>query len=122
MSPIRNIKTLALQAKYSWNLQEAKGKYIERLNYIKAKLGNKPLTIENLREIDPEFANAYERILKSKGMNIFSKKLLNSATHNEVLVSNPKISAIFTDNIDNLPEEYLIKAQEENLPIVIINN
>ena len=101
-------------------LKDVDSKYIERLDYIKVKLGNKPLTIENLREIDPEFANAYERVLKSKGMNIFSKKLLNSSTHNEVLVSNPKISAIFTDNIDNLPEEYLIKAQEENLPIVII--
>ena len=39
---------------------------------------------------------------------------------NEVLVSNPKITALYTDDIDNVPVEYLIKAQEENLPIVII--
>ena len=39
---------------------------------------------------------------------------------NEFLVNNPKIAAIFTNDIDKLPEEYLIKAHEENLPIVII--
>ena len=39
--------------------------------------------------------------------------------HNEALVSNPKITGIFTDNIEKILEEYLVKAQEENLPIVI---
>ena len=95
-------------------------KYIARLDNIKAKLGSKPLTLENLRQIDPEFADAYVRAINSKGWGIFYKKLLKEFEHNEVLVSNPKISAIFTDNIDNIPEEYLIKAQEENLPIVVI--
>lgn len=45
--------------------------------------------------------------------------IMFSKHHNEVLVSNPKITGIFTDDINNIPEEYLIKAQEENLPIVV---
>lgn len=39
---------------------------------------------------------------------------------NEVLVGNPTISAIYTKDINNIPEEYLLKAQEENLPIILI--
>ncbi|MBD9223857.1 hypothetical protein EGQ24_08170, partial [bacterium] len=52
---------------------------------------------------------------------IDSASLLRSSWHNEALVSNPKITGIFTDNIEKLPEEYLVKAQEENLPIVIFD-
>ena len=45
--------------------------------------------------------------------------ILVNSYHNEVLVSNPKITAIFTSDIDKIPEEYLIKAQEEDLPIIV---
>ena len=81
------------------------------------------MTLENIEEIDPEFTKAYRKFLKRNGSEHTGEaSLLRSGWHNEVLVSNPKISAIFTDDIDKIPEEYLIKAQEENLPIVIINN
>lgn len=97
--------------------------YVKRLDEIKAKLGNRTMTLENIEEIDPEFAKAYREFLQRNDSEHTGKaSLLRSYWHNEVLVSNPKISAIFTDNINQLPEEYLIKAQEENLPIVIINN
>lgn len=87
--------------------------YIQRLEKIKTQLGNKPFTIQNIETIDPEFAQAYKTFLNS------DKSILVDSYHNEVLVSNPKITAIFTSDIDNIPEEYLIKAQEEDLPIIV---
>lgn len=87
--------------------------YIQRLENIKTQLGNKPFTIQNIEPIDPEFAQAYKTFLNS------DKSILVDSYHNELLVSNPKITAIFTSDIDNIPEEYLIKAQEEDLPIIV---
>lgn len=98
--------------------------YIRRLDNIKQQLGNKIMTFENLELIDPEFASAYKEFFNFDEVRRqnYDEFLLNSFHHNEVIVSNPNISAIFTDALHNIPEEYLIKAQEENLPIVIINN
>lgn len=95
--------------------------YIKRLDDIKYKLGNKTMSLENLELIDPEFAAAYRKFLSRDGSERTGEaSLMRSRWHNEILVSNPKISAIYTDDIDRLPEDYLIKAQNENLPIVII--
>ena len=95
--------------------------YADRLDEVKLKLGNRTMSLENIEKIDPEFAKAYREFLQRNGSEHTGEaSLLRSGWHNEVLVSNPKISAIFTDNIENIPEEYLIKAQEEDLPIVII--
>ena len=103
------------------DIKEMDELYIKRLDEVKAKLGNRTMTLENIEEIDPEFAKAYREFLKRNGTEHTGEaSLLRSNWHNEVLVSNPKISAIFTDDLDNIPEEYLIKAQEENLPIVVI--
>ena len=90
--------------------------YTRRLENIKEKLGNEPMTFDSIMEIDPEFANAYRYFLEPSNQS----SLMNQNRHNEVLVSNPQIIAIFTDNINNLPEEYLIKSQAENLPIVVV--
>lgn len=107
-------------------LKDMDNKYIARLDNIKAKLGDKPMTLDNIRVIDAELANAYKTFLDRDGANKSEKlydsaSLLRSNWHNEALVSNPKITGIFTDNIEKLPEEYLVKAQEENLPIVIFD-
>ena len=103
------------------DIQEMDKLYIERLDSIKSKLGNETMTLENIEKIDPEFAEAYRTFLKRNGTERTGEaSLLRSDWHNEVLVSNPKISAIFTDNIESLPVEYLKKSQEENLPIVIV--
>lgn len=107
-------------------LKDMDNKYIARLDNVKAKLGDKPMTLDNIRIIDAELANAYKTFLDRDGANkseklVDSASLLRSNWHNEALVSNPKITGIFTDNIENLPEEYLVKAQEENLPIVIFD-
>ena len=87
--------------------------YIQRLENIKTQLGNKPFTIQNIETIDLEFAQAYRTFL------VADNSILVDSYHNEVLVSNPKITAIFTSDINNIPEEYLIKAQEEDLPIIV---
>ena len=104
-------------------LKDMDNKYIARLDNVKAKLGDKPMTLDNIRIIDAELANAYKAFLDKDGANKTendnSAGLLRSSWHNEALVSNPKITGIFSDNIEQLPEEYLIKAQEENLPIVV---
>lgn len=100
-------------------IKETDTAYIQRLDKIKKELGAKTMTIESLEQIDPEFAQAYKKLLaaqKEDGSNF----LLNPEHHNEILVSNPKITALYTDDINNIPEEYLRKAQEEGLPIVII--
>lgn len=93
--------------------------YIRRLEHIKTELGGQPLTVSKLKEIDPEFAKAYEIILTDGYDGILANKPVNGIHHNEVLVSNPKISAIATDDLGSLPAEYLEKAQNEGLPIVV---
>lgn len=93
--------------------------YIKRLEHIKQELGDKNLSVALLKEIDPEFAKAYETILTDGYDGILASKPIGGIHHNEVLISNPSISAIATDDINKLPIEYLQKAQEENLPVVV---
>lgn len=106
-------------------LKDMDNKYIARLDNVKVMLGNKPMTLDNIRTIDTELADAYKAFLDKDGANKVehdnSASLLRSSWHNEALVSNPKITGIFTDNINKIPEEYLEKAQEEHLPIVIFD-
>ena len=92
--------------------------YIERMDNIKKQLGSKTMTIENLEQIDPEFAKAYKALLDAEakiGYNETGTFLMNEHSHNEVLVSNPKITALYTDDINTIPEEYLRKAMEEKI-------
>ena len=96
-------------------------KYIQRVDNIKAKLNGKPPTMKALREIDPEFAKAYENVMNSSWWNILISSILNKYSHNEVLVSNPRIIGIATKDLSNIPEEYLIMAQKEKLPIVVVD-
>ncbi len=103
--------------------REIDEKYIARMDRVKEQLGGEPLTLERLKEIDPELEKVYRQFF-SKTRNGFSrekvKALLSKDDHNEILVSNPTISGIFTKDIEALPTDYLIKAQEENLPVVIV--
>ena len=114
------------RAMVSDNIKTIRGlsneEYIKRLDNIKAKTQGQPLTMELLSQTDPEFADAYKELLARKnaqrGTN--SALLRNDKWWNEVLVSNPEITAIYTKDLSNLPDEYLKKAQEENLPIVVL--
>ena len=103
----------------SQQMKEIDKAYIERMDNIKKQLGTKTMTVENLEQIDPEFAKAYKALLEA-GYNEDGNFLMNGFSHNEVLVSNPKITALYTDDINTIPEEYLRKAMEEKIPIVII--
>ena len=114
-----NLKEILYGKEYDAKVCDAD--YVKRLDRIKQELDGRPMTMENLEEIDPEFAAAYREFFFGEERELKSdKRLLNNVHHNEVLVSNPRISAIYTDSLENLPEEYLQKAQEENLPIVVI--
>ena len=71
------------------------------------------------------FANAYKRFL-SKYESVGDKiehLLLNSdgLKWNEIIISNPQVTAISTRDLEHLPVEYLIKSQQDNLPIVILD-
>lgn len=88
--------------------------YVKRMDTVKSSLNGEVLTMEKLKSIDNELYDAYQKLFDSE-------TLLNGHCHNEALVSSPQISAIFTDNIDKLPEEYLVMAKEQNLPIVIFD-
>lgn len=90
--------------------------YIKRLDNLKQKANGAPLTLEKIKELDPEFGRAYETFLKKSGEEGF----LRDSHHNEVLVTNPRVKGIFTKDINELPEELIKYAQENNIPIVII--
>lgn len=96
--------------------------YIKRLASIKEKINSKQIDLDEVREIDPKLADAYEEFLsRDNSRHKFGKDaLMRNDYWNEVLVSNPSISAIYTKNLNSIPEEYLIKAEEEGLPIVIL--
>ncbi|MFI3300552.1 MAG: hypothetical protein R3Y28_03940 [Candidatus Gastranaerophilales bacterium] len=102
-------------------IREINKKYVERMENVKLQLGDETMTMERLQEIDPELASAYKEFLARRPQNSEeSISLLRDNWHNECLVSNPEITAIYTHDTSKLPEEYLIKAQEENLPIVVL--
>ncbi len=103
------------------NISDAE--YIKRLDNIKNQLGSDKLTLEKLQPIDPEFAQAYKTFLSRTTSieNPVENALLRNDSWNEVLVSNVSPCAIFTKDLNHIPEEYLQQAQKENLPIVILN-
>ena len=109
----------------SRNIKEIMGisddEYIKRLDSLKEKLGSETLSMDRLMELDPEMGNAYKEFLSRNASNFNdAHSLLSPNRCNEVLVSNPKITAIYTKDLDNIPEEYLIKAENEGLPIVVL--
>ncbi len=83
--------------------------YIARLSKIKHCKN-----LDEIRKIDSEFANAYDELFEKDN-------ILNSKRWSEYLVSNPKIQAIFTKDVEELPDEFLQYAQKNNLPVVVLN-
>jgi uncharacterized protein (UPF0216 family) len=111
----RQLKLQLFGDKTYFNSKETDSEYIKRVDNIKKHLGNKPMSLKELKKIDPEFAEAYMKMFSKEYGRIFSDR-----GQNEALVTNPEITGIITDDFDNLPAEYLEKAQRENLPIVVI--
>ena len=86
-------------------------------DYIELYSKIEDLPIEKLDQSYPEVANAYRRIFASMETARSSK----DRNYNEILVTNPKIQAIFCWNkgAENIPA-YLRKfAQRHNLPILM---
>ena len=120
-------EAIAIQAQITQIDSEIKrinDNYVARMDRVKSHISSNQINIEEIGSIDPELADAYEQFLArdNTGHKFGKEALMRNDYWNEVLVGNPTISAIYTKDINNIPEEYLIKAQEENLPIVIINN
>ena len=110
-------------AKIESELQRINEDYVTRIDKVKKQISSDQINLEEIRNIDPELADAYEKFLArdNTGHKFGKEALMRNDYWNEVLVSNPKISAIYTKNIDKLPIEYLEKAQKEGIPIVVIN-
>ena len=96
--------------------------YIARLDNIKAKLDSKAGSLEEIEKIDKEFAEAYREFLKidNSGDDRNNIGLLRNDYWNEILVSNPQVTAYYTKDFNNLPDEYLELAEKNNIPIVIL--
>ena len=110
-------------AKIDSEIQKINEDYVARIDKVKAQISSNQINLEEIRSIDPELADAYEQFLArdNTGHKFGKEALMRNDYWNEVLVSNPVISAIYTKNINMLPVEYLEKAQNEGIPIVIIS-
>lgn len=97
--------------------------YIKRIDKIKNTLGDEILSLEKLKVIDSEMADAYEQFLKrriGKDADFKSAILRDDYEWNEYLLSEAKISDIYTTHLDLLSEEYLKMAADPNNDYVII--
>ena len=110
-------------AKIDSEIQKINEDYVARIDKVKAQSSSKQINLEEIRSIDPKLASAYEQFLArdNTGHKFGKEALMRNDYWNEVLVSNPIISAIYTKNLNNLPVEYLEKAQKEGIPIVVIS-
>ena len=96
--------------------------YIKRVDRVKKLSKGKTLTVDLIEQIDEKLGKAYKEFLSRDNTGGVRNKdaLLRGDGWNEVLVSNPEVKAIYTKDLDNIPEEYLKKAQEEDLPIIVL--
>lgn len=97
--------------------------YVARMDKIKSQIKSEQFNLEEIKSVDPELAKAYEEFLArdNTGHKYGKQALMRKDYWNEVLVGNPTISAIYTKDITKLSKEYLEKAHNEVIPIVIIN-
>lgn len=81
------------------------------------------MTIENLSEIDLDFANAYKTFLSrriNKDSDFNHAILRNDYEWNEFLISEARIKDIYTTDLRTLDEEYLKMASDPNNDFIII--
>ena len=97
--------------------------YVQRIDNIKEELGDEVLSMERLREIDPEMADAYKEFLSARILdkNDFNNAVLRDDYEwNEFLISEAKINDFYTTHLDKMPEEYLEIASNPDNDIVIV--
>ena len=99
--------------------------YIKRLDNIKIKLNGQKMNLENLNDIDPEFAQAYRTFLArdAHGNDGMYNNLMTSEQWNEVDVTRPKIIGILLNKEKDLDSEYVTEyiayANEHGLPVIV---
>lgn len=103
-------------------IQKIDDEYSDKISNIKNQISSKQINLDEIRSVDPKLADAYDEFLSKDNTKHKMGKdaLLRNDYWNEVLISNPTISAIYTKNLDKLPKEYLQMAQEQDIPIVIL--
>ncbi len=98
--------------------------YIQKLDALIKKADGKPIDIEFIRQNDPELGRAYDNVLSY--INVEHRGddgLMRTEYHNEVLGSKTTPVGIFVINekaLFELTDDYLKKAEEDNMPIVIL--
>ncbi len=100
--------------------------YSIRIDKLKENLQGETLTPELLKKYDPELAQAYQIFYSrnnNNGMNGLKALLRDGEDKewNEVVFSNGLLAAIVTRDINSLSKEQLQFAEQEGLPIVILN-
>ena len=120
---IKARKMVSTELKKIMNISD--DEYIKRLNNIKTKLNGKKMNLENLNDIDPEFAKAYRTFLArdAHGDDGMYSNLMTSYKWNEVDVTRPKIIGILLNKEKDLDSEYVTEyiayANEHGLPVIV---
>ena len=127
MNVPKGTKMNKLRTLISDNLKRILGidddEYIRRMDKIKEELGDEVLSMQRLREIDPEMADAYQEFLSariSSGNDFNTAVLRDDYEWNEFLISEGKISDFYTTHLRYMPEEYLEIASNPDNDIVIV--
>lgn len=98
--------------------------YIQKLDALIKKADGKPIDIEFIRQNDPELGQAYDKVLSY--INVEHRGddgLMRTEYHNEVLGSKTTPVGIFVISekaFFELTDDYLKKAEEDNMPVVIL--
>lgn len=105
-------------------MRDIDDKYSSKLDALIKKANGKTIDIQFIRENDAELGQAYDKVLsyineEHRG----NDGLMRTEYHNEVLASNTEPVGIFVTNdktLFELTDDYLKKAEEDNLPIVVL--
>ncbi len=92
--------------------------YVARQDKIKEECQTPQIGIADIRRIDPVMAKAYEDFLSITNKDYNTDGLMRKDYWNEVLVNGMVVGGEYTADIDNMPEEYLIKAENEGSVII----
>ena len=98
--------------------------YAQKIDALIKKADGKTIDIQFIRENDPELGAAYDRVLSYINTEHRGDAgLMRTEYHNEVLASNTEPVGIFVTSektLFELTDDYLRKAEEDHLPVVIL--
>jgi hypothetical protein len=118
----------------SKNIKEIMGiddaEYVKRIEKLKSQLQGESMTMEALETLDPEMADAYKVFLSRTNVNqehgmealMQPSNEKSSNNWNETLVGQFKVVGLATRSLDEISETFLKKAQEEGIPIVVLQD